>query len=77
MPSRDAADNQWIKEILAGRWKGPIAIVAAHQDDETIGAGGCLPRFGEVTLVHVTDGAPRDGRGGVNWRGSARINASI
>ncbi len=62
MPSRDAADNPWIENLLAGRCSGAIAIVAAHPDDETIGAGGCLPRFGEVTLVHLTDGAPRDRR---------------
>ncbi len=35
-------------------------LVAAHPDDETIGAGGMLPRFAEVTVVHVTDGAPRN-----------------
>ncbi len=35
-------------------------LVAAHPDDETIGAGGMLPRFEQVTVVHVTDGAPRD-----------------
>ena len=33
-------------------------IVAAHPDDETIGASTLLP--GAVSLVHVTDGAPRN-----------------
>jgi LmbE family N-acetylglucosaminyl deacetylase len=37
-----------------------IAIVVAHPDDETIGIGAQLPRMPEVTLVHVTDGAPLD-----------------
>ena len=38
-----------------------IAIVVAHPDDETYGCGAALARLREVTLVHVTDGAPRDG----------------
>jgi LmbE family N-acetylglucosaminyl deacetylase len=37
-------------------------IVAAHPDDETIGLGAQLCRFDDALLVHVTDGAPRDGR---------------
>ncbi len=44
---------------------GPIAervmIVVAHPDDETIGLGAQLRRFEDALLVHVTDGAPRDG----------------
>ena len=35
-------------------------IVAAHPDDEVIGAGAQLPRLPGVTIVHTTDGAPRD-----------------
>jgi LmbE family N-acetylglucosaminyl deacetylase len=37
-----------------------IAIVVAHPDDETIGFGGHLVRCPEVSIVHVTDGAPAD-----------------
>lgn len=36
-----------------------IAIVAAHPDDETVGMGAQLPALKNLTLIHVTDGAPR------------------
>jgi N-acetylglucosamine malate deacetylase 2 len=36
------------------------AIVVAHPDDETIGAGGQLPRLRGIGIIHVTDGAPRN-----------------
>jgi LmbE family N-acetylglucosaminyl deacetylase len=38
-----------------------IAIVVAHPDDETYGCGAALARLHGMTLVHVTDGAPRNG----------------
>jgi len=37
----------------------PVALIAAHPDDETIGAGASLHLFRRLLLVHVTDGAPR------------------
>ena len=39
----------------------PVALVAAHPDDETIGLGSRLGGFRRLRLIHVTDGAPRDG----------------
>ena len=37
-------------------------IIVAHPDDEVIGAGARLPLIRDVTIAHVTDGAPRDMR---------------
>ena len=39
--------------------EAPVAVVVAHPDDETIGAGASLPLFRRLLLVHATDGAPR------------------
>jgi len=38
----------------------PVAIVAAHPDDETIWIGGQLPRLTGAVVIQVTDGSPRD-----------------
>ncbi len=43
-----------------------VAVVVAHPDEETIGLGANLALLRRLTLVHVTDGAPRtlhDARG--------------
>lgn len=37
-----------------------VLVVVAHPDDEAIGAGAVLRGFPDVTIVHVTDGAPLD-----------------
>ena len=41
---------------------GRVFVVMAHPDDETIGLSSRLGRLADVRVVHVTDGAPRDGR---------------
>ena len=38
----------------------PIALVVAHPDDEVVGLGSRLACFADLTLIHLTDGAPRD-----------------
>jgi LmbE family N-acetylglucosaminyl deacetylase len=38
-----------------------VALVTAHPDDETIGAGALLRRLHGVTVILATDGAPRSG----------------
>lgn len=37
-----------------------LVVIVAHPDDEAIGAGAVLRGFPDVTVVHVTDGAPLD-----------------
>jgi LmbE family N-acetylglucosaminyl deacetylase len=37
-----------------------VAVVIAHPDDETIGCGALLARLEGVTVILVTDGAPRN-----------------
>ena len=43
------------------RIPGRTILVFAHPDDETLACGALLPRLEDVTVVHVTDGAPRNG----------------
>lgn len=37
-----------------------IAVLAAHPDDETIGASALLARFPHAQVIYLTDGAPRN-----------------
>jgi LmbE family N-acetylglucosaminyl deacetylase len=38
----------------------PVALVVAHPDDEVVALGSRLRCFADLTLIHLTDGAPRD-----------------
>lgn len=38
----------------------PIAVVAAHPDDETLSAATLMRRARNLVLIHLTDGAPTD-----------------
>jgi N-acetylglucosamine malate deacetylase 2 len=58
-------EAQWadFSRRLSGNRKNSstrVVLLAAHPDDETIGASSLLARFPQLTLVYLTDGAPRD-----------------
>jgi LmbE family N-acetylglucosaminyl deacetylase len=37
-----------------------VCLIAAHPDDETIGAGAQLPTWQNLSFIYVTDGSPRN-----------------
>lgn len=53
--------NELIARLARGeRIDGRVALVVAHPDDETVGLGSRLALFDDLTLIHLTDGAPDD-----------------
>jgi LmbE family N-acetylglucosaminyl deacetylase len=46
---------------LVDRRSPSVLVVAAHPDDETLGAGALLGELGDVRVLFATDGAPGDG----------------
>lgn len=62
MMSRAAAVDGLVETLRhGGRCVDPVTVVIAHPDDECLGMGGRLPCFDRLTLVQLTDGAPRSG----------------
>lgn len=59
--SRHGRDcSAFLRKLEQGRpIYDPVAIVAAHPDDETLGVGARMHCFARLTLIHLTDGAPR------------------
>lgn len=51
--------RRWFADM---EFEGPALILAAHADDETIGAGIWMRRAdaAQVRIVHITNGSPRD-----------------
>src|SRR5690242_19727345 len=52
-------------------------LIVAHPGDETLACAGLLPRLADVTVLHVTDGAPRNSaeaqrHGFTHWADYAR-----
>jgi LmbE family N-acetylglucosaminyl deacetylase len=47
-------------ELTGATAADPFAVVVAHPDDETIGCGLLLRNLENVTVIHVTEGAPRN-----------------
>jgi hypothetical protein len=45
--------------MLPARIEWPTVVVIAHPDDETLAMAGRLAMFERLTIVQLTDGAPR------------------
>jgi LmbE family N-acetylglucosaminyl deacetylase len=51
----------FLDRLLRGeRIPEPVAVVVAHPDDEVLAAGSRMSRMDDLTIIHTTDGSPRD-----------------
>lgn len=60
LPRKEAA-AELLRQI--GETSDPLpemAVIVAHPDDESVGAGGLLLRLRKARFLYATDGAPRD-----------------
>jgi LmbE family N-acetylglucosaminyl deacetylase len=65
LESHPPEDRRTLVDVLAPllpseALRGPVLIVAAHPDDEVLGASWLLRHGPGCHVLHVTDGAPRD-----------------
>ncbi|HET7442195.1 MAG TPA: PIG-L family deacetylase, partial [Terriglobales bacterium] len=71
-----AAESPWISYLTAApvpvthEHRPRALFLAAHPDDETIGASAALRRLPGAIVVYVTDGAPHDPRFRSSFTGS-------
>src|SRR4051794_2963113 len=58
MRAPDVKALDWLRHSTAAA--PAVMLVCAHPDDETASAAAALLRAPALTIVHLTDGAPRD-----------------
>lgn len=57
---REDTGDRILRDLAQGTpIDAPVALVVAHPDDETLGVGTRITRLRRLTLIHLTDGAPR------------------
>src|SRR5690242_7255185 len=64
MPTRRAPEAEAAPFLAGLAQRRPthrrVALLAAHPDDEVVGAGAQLPLLTGCALLHLTDGSPAD-----------------
>lgn len=58
----DSQDDGLLERLVASERPligGRTVVILAHPAEETLACGALLPRLADMTVVHVTDGAPR------------------